>query len=295
MKYTKDKGITRVDSAKTHGWFVRIYRAPKLTFSKLFSDGVYGGLDPSYNIAVKFRDLADETLPNTNYLRYVTQTSNHSSTGLLGITETRSKNKNGSYSPVFSVSWQDDNGKQHISSFSINKHGREKALELAIEFRKQKDAEKLKRHNVELIDLGTAKEMLERKWRELITSFEFSTAEEVSDSKDLFEGTVYQIVVNAYERNPEARLKCISHYGSVCFICGFDFGKAYGKDGEGIIHVHHLTPLSSIGAEYQVDPIKDMRPVCPNCHVVIHKKEPPLSVEKVREIVNYQKEQVLND
>jgi len=193
------------------------------------------------------------------------------------------------------VSWQDDNGKQHISSFSINKHGREKALELAIEFRKQKDDEKLKRHNVELIDLDTAKEMLERKWRELKASFEFSTAEEVGDSKDLFEGTVYQIVVNAYERNPEARLKCISHYGSICFVCGFDFGKVYGSDGEGIIHVHHLKPLSSIGAEYQVDPIKDMRPVCPNCHVVIHKKEPPLSVEKVREIVNLQKEQVLND
>ncbi|MDP1624460.1 MAG: hypothetical protein Q8L64_01695 [bacterium] len=61
------------------------------------------------------------------------------------------------------------------------------------------------------------------------------------------------------------------------------------------MHVHHLTPLSTIGAEYQVDPIKDMRPVCPNCHVVIHKKEPPLSVEKVREIVSRQKEQVIND
>jgi len=294
MKYTKDKGITRVDNAKTHGWFVRTYRAPKLAFSKFFSDGVYGGLDPAYDIAVKFRDIADETLPNTNFLRYVTKTSKRSSTGILGITKTRSKNRNGTVSPIFSVSWQDENGKQHISSFSINLHGEEKALEMAIEFRKQKDDEKLKRHHVEVIDLDTAKEMLERKWRELVASFEFSTAEEVSDSKDLFEGTVYQIVVNAYERNPEARLKCISHYGSVCFICGFDFGKVYGSAGEGIIHVHHLTPLSTIGAEYQVDPIKDMRPVCPNCHVVIHKKEPPFSVEKVKEIVGQQQEQVIN-
>lgn len=293
MKYTKDKGITRVDSSKTHGWFVRIYRAPKLTFSKFFSDGVYGGLDLAYDVAVKFRDIADETLPNTNYLRYVTKSSTHSSTGLLGIAETHNRNRNGSKLPIFSVSWQDENGKQHITSFSINRHGREKALEMAIAFRKQKDTEKLERHNVEMINLDEAKEMLERKWRELVTSFEFSTAEEVSDSKDLFEGTVYQIVVNAYERNPEARLKCISYYGSVCFICGFDFGKVYGSAGEGIIHVHHLTPLSTIGAEYQVDPIKDMRPVRPNCHVVIHKKEPPLSVEKVKEIVS-QQEQVIN-
>ncbi len=295
MKHTKDKGITRVDNSKTHGWFVRIYRAPKLTFSKFFSDGVYDGLDPAYDIAAKFRDIADETLPNTNFLRYTTKSSTSNSTGFLGVTETHDLNRDGSKQLKFSVSWHDENEKQHITSFPIKKYGREKALEMAIEFRKQKNDEKLKRHNVETINLDEAKELLERKWRELVASFEFSTAEEVSDSKGLFEGTVYQIVVNAYERNPEARLKCISHYGSVCFICGFDFGKVYGSAGEGIIHVHHLTPLSTIGVEYQVDPIKDMRPVCPNCHVVIHKKEPPLSVEKVREIVNHQQEQVLND
>lgn len=290
MKYTKDKGITRVDSAKTHGWFVRIYRSPRLTFSKLFSDGVYGGLDPSYNIAVKFRDLAEETLPNTNHLRYIAKESSRNSTGILGVTETKHRNRGGSYRSVFSVCWHDQNGKYRIKHFPIKKLGRENALSMAIEFRKTTEEEKLKRFQVEYRDLTNAKVELEKIWRDLVSSFDFSTAEEVNSDKDLYEGTVYQITVNAYERNPEARLKCISHYGSICFICGFNFGKIYGNVGEGIIHVHHLTPLSTIGAEYKVDPIKDMRPVCPNCHVMIHKKDPPLSVEKVKEMVIEQRE-----
>lgn len=289
MKYTKDKGISRIDHSKTHGWFVRIYRSPRLTFSKFFSDSVYGGLDPAYDIAAKFRDIAEEALPNNSF-RYVSKSSTHNSTGISGISETHTRNKNGTVSLNFGVNWEDESGKRRTTKFSIGKHGREKALQMAIEFRKEKDAEKLKRHNINPEQLSASKEDLERKWHELVASFEFTIAEEVGDSKDLFEGTVYPIIVNAYERNPEARLKCISYYGSICFICGFDFGKVYGSVGEGIIHVHHLTPLSTIGAEYQVDPIQDMRPVCPNCHVVIHKKEPPLSVEKVREIVKLQQE-----
>lgn len=35
------------------------------------------------------------------------------------------------------------------------------------------------------------------------------------------EGAVRKVLVNAYERNPEARRRCIEHYGSDCFVCGF--------------------------------------------------------------------------
>ncbi len=42
----------------------------------------------------------------------------------------------------------------------------------------------------------------------------------------------------------------------------------YGELGEGVIHVHHLKELRSLGEEYQVDPIEDLRPVCPNCHAI---------------------------
>ena len=96
------------------------------------------------------------------------------------------------------------------------------------------------------------------------------------------EGAVRQVLINVYERNPEARKKCIEYYGLSCFVCDFNFGKAFGDLGEGFIHVHHLKPLSEIGEEYKVNPIEDMRPVCPNCHAMIHRQASPLSIDQVK-------------
>lgn len=96
------------------------------------------------------------------------------------------------------------------------------------------------------------------------------------------EGAVRQVSVNAYEREPKARQKCIDYYGSSCFICDFDFGRAFGQPGKGFIHVHHLRPLSEIAEEYEIDPIKDLRPVCPNCHAMIHRRSPPFSIEEIK-------------
>lgn len=107
--------------------------------------------------------------------------------------------------------------------------------------------------------------------------------EEVVETPALWEGAVSRITVNAYERDPEARRRCIEHYGAKCVACGSVFGKQYGEVAEGMIHVHHLKPISEIGKSYVVDPIQDLRPVCPNCHAVIHlRSDPPYSIEDVR-------------
>lgn len=102
------------------------------------------------------------------------------------------------------------------------------------------------------------------------------------------EGTSHQVSVNVYERNPNARRACIDHYGAACVICGFSFEQAYGSIGREYIHVHHLVPLSAVGEEYQVDPISDLRPICPNCHAMVHRKQPPYSVEEVRQMLETQ-------
>lgn len=88
----------------------------------------------------------------------------------------------------------------------------------------------------------------------------------------LKEGAKKKIIVNVYERNYKARQACIDHYGSTCAVCGFDFAKFYGEDFKGKIHVHHIKALSEINDSYEVDPINDLRPVCPNCHLVLHSK-----------------------
>ena len=68
-------------------------------------------------------------------------------------------------------------------------------------------------------------------------------------------------------------------------MCGFNFGKRYGLAAERCIHVHHLRPLSEIKASYTVDPKEDLRPVCPNCHAVIHCRKPPFTLEEVRDML----------
>ena len=54
------------------------------------------------------------------------------------------------------------------------------------------------------------------------------------------------------------------------------------KQYDNMIHVHHIVPVSEIGEEYVVDPVKDLIPVCPNCHMVLHAGT-DITVEKLRE------------
>lgn len=100
-----------------------------------------------------------------------------------------------------------------------------------------------------------------------------------------YEGSLRQVTVNAYERDPVARQKCIDHHGLSCNICGFNFEKIYGQTGKGSIHVHHLKPLSEIGEKYEVNPLIDLIPVCPNCHVILHKRKPPYLPEQVKRMI----------
>jgi 5-methylcytosine-specific restriction enzyme A len=106
--------------------------------------------------------------------------------------------------------------------------------------------------------------------------------------KEISEGGQRTVTSTTYERNPLARRLCVSHYGYKCAVCGFDFGEVYGDLGSGYIHVHHVVPISTIGKEYIVDPIKDLRPVCANCHAMIHRRKPALPLGEVVETLNRQ-------
>lgn len=105
--------------------------------------------------------------------------------------------------------------------------------------------------------------------------------EEVPEAQDYVEGATKQIRVNSYERNPQARKKCIEHYGLACVACGFDFERVYGEAGKGFIHVHHVVSLSEIASSYVVNPIADLRPLCANCHAIVHRTTPALTVAEL--------------
>lgn len=109
--------------------------------------------------------------------------------------------------------------------------------------------------------------------------------DELSDPDAYVEGAKRLVVVNAYERSEAARQACIAHWGIRCDVCGMSFDEVYGKVGAGFIHVHHLSPLAAKRRSYKVNPVKDLRPVCPNCHAMLHQEDPPMSIEKLRGVI----------
>jgi 5-methylcytosine-specific restriction enzyme A len=99
------------------------------------------------------------------------------------------------------------------------------------------------------------------------------------------EGATKRVVVNAYERNEKARSACLIHHGYSCVVCEFNFESRVGAIGAEFIHVHHLTPISSQMELYEIDPINELLPVCPNCHAMLHKSHPPFTIEELKALI----------
>jgi 5-methylcytosine-specific restriction protein A len=87
------------------------------------------------------------------------------------------------------------------------------------------------------------------------------------------------------ERNPRNRLVCINHHGDKCYVCGFVSSADYPSLSS-VIEVHHIEELSEIKEPRLYDPIKDLVPLCPNCHRAIHKKKPAYLPDELKEMFN---------
>jgi 5-methylcytosine-specific restriction protein A len=113
------------------------------------------------------------------------------------------------------------------------------------------------------------------------------TPDEVSSDSEFPEGGRNTISVNAYERDLRARAACIALFGFNCFVCDLLLEDRYGTIAAGFIHVHHITRLSKVVTGYKVNPKKDLRPICPNCHAIIHRRKPPLSIKEARRMIKH--------
>ncbi len=116
-------------------------------------------------------------------------------------------------------------------------------------------------------------------WQDDSTSF---FPDNIDENKTYYEGATKKVLVNKYERSRDAREKCILLKGCRCAVCGMDFEKEYGAIGKGFIHIHHIIPINSIGKDYVIDCEKDLVPVCPNCHAMLHRNNPPYTIEELK-------------
>ncbi len=95
-----------------------------------------------------------------------------------------------------------------------------------------------------------------------------------------------RVQVNRFESSPEAQRICIAHHGTSCAACGLSFESTYGGAAAGFIEVHHLVPPELLGSDYQLDPVADLVPLCPNCHAMAHLGvATPLTVAELRHLI----------
>ncbi|WP_434994576.1 HNH endonuclease [Arthrobacter sp. Ld5] len=95
-----------------------------------------------------------------------------------------------------------------------------------------------------------------------------------------------RVQANRFERDPEMRRTVVAHRGAACHACGLDFEQRYGLDGDALVQMHHITPPEYVDADYDVDPLVDLVPLCPTCHVVAHSRWPrPYGVGELREML----------
>lgn len=116
----------------------------------------------------------------------------------------------------------------------------------------------------------------------------------------LLEGTFYegeQVETNikAYMRNRQARMRCLEIHGYKCRICGLSFEETYGEIGKSYIQVHHLRPLAEGKKPTCVDPAIDLKPVCANCHAMLHRRTPPLGISELIEKMKKSHENIVEN
>lgn len=100
--------------------------------------------------------------------------------------------------------------------------------------------------------------------------------------KTIEEGKTTSSIATKFERSIIARNICLSTHGYTCTVCKTSMESIYGEIGKNYIHVHHITPLSSIRQTYKINPRTDLIPVCPNCHAMLHRRDPPFSTSELK-------------
>lgn len=98
------------------------------------------------------------------------------------------------------------------------------------------------------------------------------------------EGERENYLASKVERSKKNRALCIAIHGYDCKICDIKLVEKYGSLAENFIHVHHIESLAKYGPRW-IDPAKDLIPVCPNCHAMLHRKTPALLPQELKKII----------
>ena len=115
----------------------------------------------------------------------------------------------------------------------------------------------------------------------------YATFGEISVAEDASLTEKRQYIRHArIERNAKAASAAKKARGYTCEGCGINFEWIYGERGKGFIEAHHLVPLHTLpeGVSVKIDAQNDFAVVCSNCHRIIHRSKPMLSIKELRDL-----------
>lgn len=108
----------------------------------------------------------------------------------------------------------------------------------------------------------------------------------------IYEGAMTMRETPLYQRSKFLRDRAVEYYRDIsegeliCEICNFNYKDRYGEAGNGYIEIHHRRPVYMYKGDdlnKTVDEaIKNLAPLCANCHRIVHRKRPPYSLDEVR-------------
>lgn len=93
------------------------------------------------------------------------------------------------------------------------------------------------------------------------------------DAASSTEGRLIESWSTRRERDPSNRARCLANREARCAVCEMSFLEQYGEIGRDFIHVHHEHPIGASNDKTGDlhDPENAMKPVCPNCHAMLHR------------------------
>ena len=109
------------------------------------------------------------------------------------------------------------------------------------------------------------------------------------DLQEAEEGRILTRIHLVRERNRQLvkkkRREALHRDGKLaCEACGFNFASFYGDRGDGFMECHHMRAVSTL-LPGQKTTLEDLVLVCANCHRMIHRSKPWLTIDQLRRLL----------
>ena len=120
---------------------------------------------------------------------------------------------------------------------------------------------------------------------------ELGTTYILSHDTEFLEGEELVVTHRSHERNKEvvnaakSMFKANHHGRLFCEVCGFDFREKYGERGDDFIEAHHIKPIA-VRNKNEATKVEDIVLLCSNCHSIVHRIQPWLTIPQLKQIIN---------